>query len=312
MEFNLPDNIQKERRRRRKAIPQVALAAQNFTEEGRYIHDTTNIIRNPENWKDTLATRTYVDEALSDFEVPSSGPEFKTVQANRNSQDGINFLNIITPRANDVYTGYSTTGNSDTATGFIYIDWTNLAINESFSIITGSHNFTTLATRTSATSPNHSFYVETNPTGSNGQYLMHRGEYTVIRTGTSTATIVAHKYDSRPYRVYTALLTQTGTDAPVATVLENTLGKTINWTRFSAGIYRGTFSSAYTGDLDKIMFDSRETLEYNSLNNSFSIRQSISETRVSLSTYVVDLSTGVKSNSDINILYKPIEIRVYN
>lgn len=29
-----------------------------------------------------------------------------------------------------------------------------------------------------------------------------------------------------PYKVYTALLTQTGTDAPVATVLENTLGGT--------------------------------------------------------------------------------------
>jgi len=28
----------------------------------------------------------------------------------------------------------------------------------------------------------------------------------------------------RPYKVYTALLTQTGTNAPVATVLENTLG----------------------------------------------------------------------------------------
>ena len=31
------------------------------------------------------------------------------------------------------------------------------------------------------------------------------------------------QYDSRPYKVYTALLTQSGTDAPVATVLENTL-----------------------------------------------------------------------------------------
>ena len=31
--------------------------------------------------------------------------------------------------------------------------------------------------------------------------------------------------DSRPYKVYTALLTQSSTDAPVATVLENTLGR---------------------------------------------------------------------------------------
>ena len=32
-----------------------------------------------------------------------------------------------------------------------------------------------------------------------------------------------------PYKVYTALLTQTGTNAPVATVLENTLGGTPVW-----------------------------------------------------------------------------------
>lgn len=31
------------------------------------------------------------------------------------------------------------------------------------------------------------------------------------------------------YKVYTALLTQTGTNAPVATVLENTLGETPTW-----------------------------------------------------------------------------------
>ena len=31
------------------------------------------------------------------------------------------------------------------------------------------------------------------------------------------------------YKVYTALLTQTGTNAPVATVLENTLGQTPTW-----------------------------------------------------------------------------------
>lgn len=30
---------------------------------------------------------------------------------------------------------------------------------------------------------------------------------------------------AQKYKVYTALLTQSGTDAPVATVLENTLGR---------------------------------------------------------------------------------------
>ena len=39
------------------------------------------------------------------------------------------------------------------------------------------------------------------------------------------------------YTVYTALLTQAGTAAPVATVLQNTTGGTVTWSRTSAGVY---------------------------------------------------------------------------
>lgn len=46
-------------------------------------------------------------------------------------------------------------------------------------------------------------------------------------------------------KVYRALLTQTGTDAPVATVLENTLGGTVVWTRDSMGVYLGTLAGAF-------------------------------------------------------------------
>lgn len=42
--------------------------------------------------------------------------------------------------------------------------------------------------------------------------------------------------DTRAYKVYTALLTQTGTDAPVAIVLENTLGE-ITFGYISVGSY---------------------------------------------------------------------------
>lgn len=47
------------------------------------------------------------------------------------------------------------------------------------------------------------------------------------------------------YLLYTALLSQTGTDAPVATVLENTLGGTVVWTRDGTGLYSGTLSQAF-------------------------------------------------------------------
>lgn len=49
-------------------------------------------------------------------------------------------------------------------------------------------------------------------------------------------------------KVYRALLTQTGTDAPVATVLENSLGSTVVWGRTSAGLYTATLAATFTAD----------------------------------------------------------------
>jgi hypothetical protein len=46
-------------------------------------------------------------------------------------------------------------------------------------------------------------------------------------------------------KVYKALLTQSGTDAPVATVLENSLGDIV-WTRSNTGIYVATLANAFT------------------------------------------------------------------
>jgi len=51
-----------------------------------------------------------------------------------------------------------------------------------------------------------------------------------------------------PFKVYTALLTQTGTDAPVATVLENTLGGEVIWGRVGVGIYSAILANAFTAD----------------------------------------------------------------
>ena len=49
-----------------------------------------------------------------------------------------------------------------------------------------------------------------------------------------------------PYKIYNAVLTQSGNLAPVATVLQNTLGGTIVWTRDSEGVYLGTLAGAFT------------------------------------------------------------------
>ena len=52
-------------------------------------------------------------------------------------------------------------------------------------------------------------------------------------------------------KVYRALLTQTGTAAPTATVLQNTLGGTLVWTRLNVGEYKATLASAFP-DADKL------------------------------------------------------------
>lgn len=43
---------------------------------------------------------------------------------------------------------------------------------------------------------------------------------------------------------YEALLSQTGTNPPVATVLQNTLGETLTWSRSGAGFYKATAGTA--------------------------------------------------------------------
>jgi len=59
------------------------------------------------------------------------------------------------------------------------------------------------------------------------------------------------------YTVYTALLTQTGTAVPVATVMQNTTGGTIAWTRVSVGKYVATITDAtYTANKTSSMVTS--------------------------------------------------------
>lgn len=66
--------------------------------------------------------------------------------------------------------------------------------------------------------------------------------------GTSGASGTSGAAGGASYLVYTALLTQTGTDAPVATVLQNTLGGPVVWTYNDVGSYVGTLSGAFTVD----------------------------------------------------------------
>jgi len=99
------------------------------------------------------------------------------------------------------------------------------------------------------------------------------------------------------YKVYTALLTQTGTDAPVATVLENTLGVDVVWNYDEKGMY----STSLIGE--KAVF----------IPNDFT--QDFNVTGISISTSIITLITLklAELTTENEILNNtPIEIRVYN
>jgi hypothetical protein len=58
------------------------------------------------------------------------------------------------------------------------------------------------------------------------------------------------------YTVYTALLTQTGTAAPVATILKNNTGATLTWARTGSGTYTVTASSnAFTSNKTIVFYN---------------------------------------------------------
>jgi len=58
------------------------------------------------------------------------------------------------------------------------------------------------------------------------------------------------------YTVYTALITQTGTAAPVATILKNNTGATFTWARTGSGTYTITASSnTFTSNKTIVFFN---------------------------------------------------------
>ncbi len=55
-------------------------------------------------------------------------------------------------------------------------------------------------------------------------------------------------YTNPPYKVYTALVSQSGTNAPVAKILQNTFIGEIVWTYIGVGTYHGTLTGAFTSE----------------------------------------------------------------
>ena len=99
--------------------------------------------------------------------------------------------------------------------------------------------------------------------------------------------------------VYTALLTQSGTAAPVATILQNTTGGTITWTRTGAGEYTATIANA--------LFTLNKTLVF--INNGDGLYQggAIAPSWISPTTTTINIDTF----TDGALINGAIEIRIY-
>ena len=123
----------------------------------------------------------------------------------------------------------------------------------------------------------------------------------------ATTAFVQANSSARPYKVYTALISQGGTSAPTATVLENTLGGTVVWSRNSVGVYAGTLGNGFSLTLSKVrIFISggephlNTTGFYNALPNSID------------SVHVNTRNTSGSLADNLMTSGATIEIRVYN
>lgn len=98
-----------------------------------------------------------------------------------------------------------------------------------------------------------------------------------------------------PYKVYCALLTQTGTTAPVATVLENTLGVEPTYTYSDVGEY--TVNTVTSFNSNKI---------------AFIFGNSSSQVTLDISSYEGGNEMFFFTPNNNELYNYPIEIRVYN
>lgn len=126
-----------------------------------------------------------------------------------------------------------------------------------------------------------------------GRPNSQRGDkYSIFLIGQNDLTI-----QLRGYKVYTALLTQTGTNNPTVTVLKNELGNIV-WTRSGGGTYEATLAGAFP--VDKTF----GLLTPTTLNTIVSDATSVDVITVTTANH---LGAAV----DDALLNTPIEIRVY-
>ena len=112
------------------------------------------------------------------------------------------------------------------------------------------------------------------------------------------------------YKVYTALLTQTGTSAPVATVVENTIDETLTWAYDTVGQYTLSLSP-FTGSGPFVV---GKTIVFigNALNYDLPLYANNSTSAGIPQNGAIVVRNFNAGNPADNFTNVPIEIRVYN
>jgi len=120
----------------------------------------------------------------------------------------------------------------------------------------------------------------------------------------TTAFVTGAITTDKPYKVYTAILTQTGTSAPVATVLQNTTNTTITWTRGATGDYSATPSIGgfFTANKTAVFVNRGSTSTNNDVSTGW-VWSSASNVRI------LTYNNGVLTDSCLSD--GTVEIRVY-
>jgi hypothetical protein len=128
----------------------------------------------------------------------------------------------------------------------------------------------------------------------------------LLLNGGGSMSIDSFKTLLFPYKIYKALLTQSGTQDPVAIVLENTLGD-IRWVYNDIGVYYGQLSGAFT--YEKTTSCGGVCNLYNSFYACFFEVQ-----RDDLDTLLMYTTNSANSGSFSNDMLNNtlIEIKVYN
>ena len=122
-------------------------------------------------------------------------------------------------------------------------------------------------------------------------------------------SLVAGLTPTAPYKVYTALLTQTGTNPPVATVLENTLGVNLTFSYLAIGVY--TINNLNGWDRTKLWYGISGLGDSSNLNINPG-RVAVSIEGASPDMLIVCYNNDYSLTVDQQLVETPIEIRVYN